>query len=369
MINLEQHGYTHKQVLDLLSAPDGLRNVTYRVDAVRQGVRIKPIAYTNFTYNCNYNAQIKYTGILTAKDDPMINWRTDFFRPVFMLHANGLDFIYALPPLKGVTVSDEIRQGVASKRIEAYDESVMLQENSLGDSLVIPIGTSYTNAIESIISRTGFINLNIEPSNKTVTSNREDWTIDASILTVSNELLGEMNYRSLEMGRDGILSAYQYREPSIADAQIHYKADNKSVILNDKQIERDGYNKPNRFIGHVFNADMTSPMRYEFLNDSPASPTSPINNGGYIITSTRQYDNVADYNTLIGNVQRWASETEQSYEYVNMTTAIMPHHEVREIIIVSAQGVNDVYTETAWNFDNFAFGGKMSHELRRIVYG
>lgn len=369
MINLAQNGYTHDQALALLSAPDGIRKVTYKIDVVRQNVRIKSLDYTGLSYNCNYNSQIKYTGILTAKDDPMINWRTDFFRPVFTLHAKGLDFIYTLPPLKGVTVSDEIRQGVSSKRIEAYDESVMLQENSLGDPLVIPIGTAYTSAIESIIARTGFVNLNIEPSNKTIATQREDWTIDASILTVANTLLGEMNYRSLEMGRDGILSAYQYREPSIADAQIHYKADNKSVILNDKQIERDGYNKPNRFIGYVFNPDMSEPMRYEFVNESPASPTSPVNNGRYIITATRQYDNVADYETLVGNVQRWASETEQSYEYVKMTTAIMPHHEVREILTASAQGVNDVYTETAWGFDNFGFGGKMSHELRRIVYG
>lgn len=369
MINLAQNGYTHDQVLTLLSAPDGARNVTYRVDAVRQGVRIKSLYYANFSYNCNYNSQIKYTGILTVLDDPMINWRTDFFKPIFTLHANGLDFAYELPPIKAVTVSNEIRQGVALKRLECYDESVMLQENSLGDSLVIPQGTSYVSAIESIIARTGFTNLNIEPSNKSVTSNREDWSIDASIFTVSNDLLGEINYRSLEMGRDGILTAYQYREPSIADAQIHYKADNNSVILNDKQIEYDGYNKPNRFIGHVFNADMEIPMRYEFLNESPASPTSPVNNGGYIITATRQYDNIASYDVLVGNVQKWASETEQAYEHVKMTTAIMPHHEVREIITVSAQGINDVYTETAWGFDNFGFGGKMSHELRRIVYG
>lgn len=369
MINLAQNGYTHNQVLALLSALDGVRNITYRVDVVRQGVRVKSLDYTKFPYGCNYNSQIKYTGILSARDDPTINWNIDFFRPIMTLHANGLNFEYLFPPLKGITVSNEIRQGVASKRIECYDESVMMQENSLGDPLVIPIGTSYTGAVESIISRTGFTNINIEPSDKVVTSNREDWTIDASILTVANELLGEINYRSLEIGRDGILTAYQYREPTISDAQIHYKADDNSVILNDKQIEYDGYRKPNRFIGSVFNADMTAPMRYEFLNDSPASPTSPVNNGGYIITATRQYDNVASFDTLVGNVQRWANETEQSYEYVNMTTAIMPHHEVREIMTVSAQGINDVYTETAWGFDNFGFGGKMSHELRRIVYG
>lgn len=368
MINLAQHGYTHRQVLDLLTAPDGVRNVSYRIDVLRQGVKVRSLDYTKCTYDCNYLSDVKYSATLYAKDDPMVNWRTDFVRPAMILHANGMDFEYTFPPLKCITPADEIRGGVASKRVEAFDESIILQENSLGDELVIPAGTLYVAAVEEIIGRTGLVNINIAPSNKTVTNQREDWTIDAHILTISNELLAEINYRSLEMGRDGILTAYPYIEPSIADALIHYRADGKSVVVNEKQIEQDSYRRPNRFIGYVYNADMDEPMRYSFLNDSPSSPTSTINNGGYIITAIREYNSVADYDTLVGNVQRWASETDQSYEYTTMTTAIMPHHEVREILTVEAQGLSGVYTETAWSFDNFGSEGKMTHELRRITY-
>lgn len=369
MIDLSLHGYTHQQVLTMLSSPDGVCNVSYYIDVLRQGVRMRRLDYIKCTYDCNYFSEVKYSATIYAKDDPMINWRTDFFQPVMVLHAMGRDFEYRLTPLKCITPADEIRGGVAGKRLEAYDESVILQDNSLGDPLIIPAGTLYVAAVESIIARTGLINTNIAPSSKVITSNREDWTIDAFILTVANDLLGEINYRSLEMGRDGILTAYPYREPTVTDAQIRYKADGQSVILNDKDIEQDSYRRPNRFIGHVFNSDMDAPMRYEFMNDSPASPTSPINNGGYTITAAKQYDSVADYETLVGNVQRWANEVEQSYEYVTMTTAIMPHHEVREILMIDAQGANNIYTETGWSFDNFGSGGHMTHELRRIIYG
>lgn len=369
MIDLSQHGYSHEQVLRLLSSPDGVRSISYHMEVLRHGVRVRMLDYTKCAYDCNYLSQVKYSATIYAKDDPMVNWRTDFFRPVMVLHAAGRDFTYPFAPVKCSTVSNEVRSGVSGKRLEAYDESVILQDNSLGDTLLIPAGTLYVAAVESLIARTGLINTNIIPSNKAVSSNREDWEVDAFILTVANELLGEINYRSLEMGRDGVLTAYPYREPTVADAQIHYKADGESVILNDKDIEQDSYRRPNRFIGYAFNADMESPLRYEFVNDSPASPTSSINNGGYVITATRQYDSVADYDALVGNVQRWASEIEQSYEYVTMTTAIMPHHEVHEVIIVNAQGANNLHTEMGWSFDDFGRGGRMTHELRRVVYG
>lgn len=368
MIDLSQHGHTHQQVLGLFAAPWGVDSVSYQIDVLRRGVKVRTLEHTKCTYDCDFLSEVKYSATIYAKDDPMVNWRTDFFRPSMTLHANGLDFVYSFTPVKCSTPADEIRAGVASKRLEAYDESVILQESSLGDELAIPAGTLYVAAVEGLIERTGIENINIIPSSAAISSLREDWTIDAAIMTVSNELLEEINYRSLEMGRDGILTSYRNEIPTAADAKIHYRADNTSVILQDKDTERDSYRRPNRLIGHVFNADMESPMRYEFVNDDPASPTSPTNNGGYVITQTREYNSVADYETLVANVQMWASEIEESYEYAALTTAILPHHEVREVLTVESQGVSGIYTETGWGFDNFGAGGKMTHNLRRLTY-
>lgn len=368
MIDLAQHGYSHKQVLDMFTAPTGISNTTYWIDVLRQGIKVRTLDYTRCTYDCNYESEVKYSSTIYAKDDTMVNWRTDFFRPGMALHANGLDFIYNFTPVKCATPANEIRSGVASKRLEAYDESVVLQESSLGNELAIPAGTLYVAAIENLIFRTGFTNVSIISSPAVISSLREDWTIDMPVMTVVNELLGEINYRSLEMGRDGVLTAYRYEVPSAVDTNIHYAADSKSIILQDKDVEQDAYRRPNHLIGYSFNADMDTSMRYEFMNDNPASPTSPANNGGYIITQTKEYNDVADYETLVGNVHRWANEINESYEYATLTTAIMPHHEVREILTVISQGVNGVYVEAGWSFDNFGMDGYMTHELRRIVY-
>lgn len=366
MINLAQQGYTHDQIIRMLHFPDGVDRSRYKLEILRQNVVIGLADYTECSFECNYFNQVKFAGSARIKDDPRINWNIDFLRPVKMWDLPDATLEFPFVPLKPMTVSDEIQDNVIFKNIEMYDESIVLQGNSLGETVLFPAGTSYLAAVEELLFKANFMNVSIHPSNKTLKTDRI-FEPGEELLTIANTLLGEINYRSLEMGRDGILTSFEYVLPSIEQAQIHYRADNKSVMEPEKSLERDSFKQPNRFIGFMANPDIEIPLRYEFVNTSPASPTSTVNQRYIITAPPRQYDNVADYDTLVSLVQRWATETEQSYEHIKMTTSIMPHHKVREVITVDAFGVNGVFTETGWRITNFSHDGKMEHDLRAIV--
>jgi len=368
MINLSQQGYSHEQIISMLHRADGFDYAEYKLQVIRDNAWVIDAKFTSANLECSYFSQVKYSSSLTIKDDPRINWKTDYIKPIMTWPIPGGHLEFSFIPLKPMTVLDSIKRTDIYKEVEAYDESIILQGNTIGDEIVFPAGTLYVSAIEQLLLIANFKNVNIAYSDKKIATDRQFEPQD-EILTTANLLLSEMNYRSLEMGIDGVLTSYKYELPTIEQARIHYKAGEKSIIMPEKSISRDSYKRPNRFIGYLTNPEFEEPLRYEFVNDNPASPTSTINQGYVITAPPRQFNNIADYDSLVDNVHQWANEEGQIYEYTKLLTAVMPHHEVREVITVDSFGANGVYTETGWKIKNFKRGGIMEHELRVINYG
>lgn len=366
MIDLAVHGLTHEKVLALLQSEWGIRNAKYRIDVLENGGKSAELDYTACNLECDGLGEVKYFASITAIGNDY-DYRKVLLQPVMYFEYQGSLFEFPFVPLKPVTVTETVNEGVVTQEIEAYDETVNIQENSIGKVLYYPQGTVYTAAIEDLLYSAGYTNINIEPSGLAMRENREDWEDSDHILTIVNQLLEEIAYNSLSADREGILFAKKHVEPSATTARIHYAAGNNSVIGLEKRLENDGWRRPNRFVGTVFTSDMDEPWRYEYINTDPAYPAS-VPNLGYTISQVQSFDNVADYSTLQDNVLRWSRETAASYEYVTLRTAIMPHHEAMEAITLDAEAAEGLYEETGWRIDSFAPGGWMEHSLRRVVY-
>jgi|GEM_PF-2259499 len=367
MIDLSQNGYTHEEVVGLLSFPHGSRRESYRMDVLRGGVKVTEAEYTRCGISCDYNSQVKYSATMTLRENALIDWHTDLLRPVMLLEAEGAVFSFPFIPLKPMTVKRSFRNGMALRQVEAYDETVLLQDNSIGRRLYIPAGKLYTAAIEEILRDVGFDSIKLAASDAAFGADREDWERGDSVFDIVNQLLGEMNYRSLTVGADGALTSCKYEAPSAGLVEIVYKADAHSVVLLEQDTELDAFGRANVFIGAVNNSQMEEALEYTYRNDSPNSPTSTVRTGR-VNTAVKAWDNVADYETLVDNVRRWAGQETAGYEISTLQTAIMPHHGVREVMAVETKGISGVYWESAWSIDELRAGGTMTHELRSVGY-
>jgi hypothetical protein len=363
MIDLSRDGMTHVQAERQLRQAVRAGDVRYRLYAARNGIRIAQCRYTACQLECDSEAEVKYFGRVTMAGNEAINWETDLLHPV--MTAGGIE--YPFVPLKPVAIASEITAEGILLNIEAHDESVHLQENSIGSLPFFPKGMIYTAAVAQLLDLSGFSDYNIAPSPLAFSADREDWEESDYILTVANQLLKEINYTSLAMDRQGILTAKKHAEPSIINAGISYAAQDLSVILEEKSREIDSYKRPNWFKGIALNPDMEQPLTFVYQIDDPSIPIS-VPRQGIIRREIVSFDSVPDLGTLQNLVIRHAMETARTYEHATFRTAIMPHHEVAEVLTVNASGMQGLYEETGWSIDNFASGGTMTHNVRRAEF-
>lgn len=355
MINLGQEGFSHEQVLDALQFSGGRRQVSYELLLLRGETAVKALALSDFRFCCNALGDIKYTGSFVIREDPEIRWRSDRLQLQMLLQIEGKTLCYPFPRLRASHIT-----GSGRLTVEACDETAILTQSSLGERLLIPAGTRYTDFLNGLLEKAGFSYVLISPSEAAFAADREDWEPETKLSVLCGQLLSEIGYRSLEATRLGGVRAMPYEPPSPKRAKIRYRADGDSILYPgaSRQLQNDCC--PNRFIGYVSNPELPS-IRYEYLNNNPASPTSPHNNGGYTITAARRFDNAADEKSLEKNVRRWALETEALYEYLELQTAPMPHHEVLEVLAVDCREASGIYTETGWVLER----ERMTHRLRR----
>lgn len=356
MIDLSQNGVPHEQVLNALHFLDGRRQVRFTLHTIRRSVRHRQLVLLEQELRCSYESPVKYTARFTVQDDSAVNWRTDLLECSLVVVVNDRELSYSFPRLKPVTISGD---GVL--KIWAKDESIALLRSSLGSRLFLLAGTRYTSAVEAILSDSGFSDIAIEPSLRTLAFDRESWAPECPRLSVINELLSEIGYRSLECLPGGLLASGRYRLPDDTPCLIRYQTGPKSVILHERSLLKENLG-PNHFVGYVSNLK-SGGMRYEYAIEDASNPLSPAANGGYRITAVRQYQNVCDRESLALLVKRWALENAKGYETLTLKTAVMPHHGVREIVYLDCGALSGKFIETG-----FVIADDMTHTLRRISY-
>lgn len=363
MINLAQHGYTHKQAEEFLRTR-WLDKMRFRVDVIRGNAFVKTLNLESFRFNCDSQAEVKYSGSFVCEDTPLDSNR-DMLQPIMYVDDLGERFEYRFVPLMIISVRPHMEYA-KTITIDGMDTSFVLQNSSIGEVLFVPKGTSYTGLIDKLIKRVGFDYTSVTPSDKLFLYDREDWQAGDKYLKVINTLAGEINYRTLEVGLDGMPKVRPYVMPDITGVNIEYSAERDSIILPEKNIEYDRWGIPNVFIGEVFTSEMEKPLRVVYENTNSSDPTSLVNNKYRLIYLLEKVDNVADIESLDGIVRRTANEMTTKNEIVDFTTAVMPHHEVGEVIALTADGVTGIWEELSWSITISQSDRSMSHKVRRV---
>ena len=254
--------------------------------------------------------------------------------------------------------------------IEAYDGTIILDEDKFTDRYTIPAGTRYDLAVIEILEGAGIKKYNIESSDKTLANDLE-YEPGASKIEVINELLESINYTTLWVDEWGYFTSSRYIPPSERAPDYEYIDDELSVTENGISEELDLYSVPNKWLVTYENVDGEEEdkvfLQSVYTNDSWDSPTSTVNRGR-VIVDYRNVTEIADQESLDAYTKRIATEASQIYGKIKFTTANMPLHSYMDIIRIrnNTLAIDEQFTETAWTIPLEA-GGKMSHEGRRVV--
>ncbi|HHY95075.1 MAG TPA: hypothetical protein GX513_08715 [Firmicutes bacterium] len=359
-------GYTAEQVKQALHAAS--RVLSFRYELLDSQGRKKADLAGVLGGRIEYNslAEIKRTATFTLEDSAEVNYLSDRIKPWVRLRMpdggwaewpQGV-FLLTTPPRR---VS---RAGVVTREVQAYDLLQVLVDDKLADRYTVSVGTNYIAAVKAVLDGAGLTRQNLTPTDKTLPADR-DWPPGTKKLSIVNDLLGSINYKSLWIDENGTAVAEPYRSPAERAPEYTYRDDEASVIFPEVGQSLDLFGVPNKWVLVVSQPDRTV-LTSTYTNNNPDSPTSTVSRGRAIV-DYREVD-AADQASLDAMAARIAFEASQVYEQVEFETAIMPFHSDSDVIELhyTKLGIAHKYSEVAWGFDLKA-GARMYHRVRRVI--
>lgn len=341
---------------------DGTRRVSFRYAIIRNGVEYAPAravvpASISMVSSGEVKTSLRGTFVLPEEADLL----TDHIRPYMTI--DGAEY-----PLGEYVVgtADEIYTGgAAHTEIEAYDLGSKVKNSYLSDGLFLQWGTKYLDAIQAQLIACGITNVIADPTSETLPTSREDWEIGTSRIKIINDLLAEINYRSLWFDNKGNARLSKYVAPAVENATKTYKADEYSVISAQSSRSLDIYGAYNDFVAVVSSPDYDTPLIARATNDDPSSALS-VQRIGKRTAPVMRLNNISSQAALQEYVDNVRNQAMLTTETCTFTTALMPH-EVWDIVILDHPQLQGVYEETEWTMPLEA-GGEMSHKGKRVMY-
>lgn len=341
-----------------------IRTFESEVYALRNGVRLKRLKCVE-PPNIYADASSMIKTSLSGRflEDGEVNWLSDEIQPVIVI--DGEEFPAGVFRAANITMNLDGRGRILE--VEAYDRGYMVQQCRTERIIHLASGTNYIDAIESLLAVCGVTRILKTPTAYTLTTDREDWEVGSSYLTIVNQLLAEINYRELWFDANG----YAVMKPvqTLSADRVNHTYDTESlfsVTARDCESETDLYNKPNVFVVIFANPDLEEIMVATAENNSPSSPTSTVSRG-MRITSVTKVDNIASQEALQAYAEELRGKSMLSSETVTIKTAIMPNHGIGDTVALNHPGAQGIYEETGWYMELKA-GEYMSHDLRKVVY-
>lgn len=370
MLNLNRNGYTAAEVQAALHSAN--RRISFRYELLDQNDQPVGIEPEVLNGSIEYGAlrEIKRTGRFKIKDSGKIDYLRHRLKVYMRLHMPkkpGADG-YAEFPLGVFLLSTPPRRdehGIVVRDVEAYDLGQVLRDDKTERRYTVLSGTNVVQAVADVLLSAGLTKLNLEPTDKTLPSDR-DWPPGTPKARIVADLLGSINYASLWFDGEGYAVARPYVAPDKASISYTYADDSLSVVYSEGyEHNLDAFGVANKWVLFVSEPDRP-PLLSVRVNDNPGSPTSTVNRGR-VIVDYRQVDAV-DQESLDGLADRLKIEATQLFEHIRFRTALMPFHEHAEVLHLryAHLGINGRYVETGWRMDLKA-GGVMEHEARRVV--
>lgn len=349
----------------------------------------------SFKISHNYFAQVKTTAKITLKEDPEIDYINDVIRPKVLISyynepevkdTREVVFLNMTQPVETEVIVEgeygdweeyslghfflsspkrEDKINSVIREIEAYDVSLILAEDRITERLVIREGANYVEEISKIIRNAGVRRFFIESTEEIKTKRTIEYEPGTSLLTIINDLLGQIGNTPLYMDNIGVLNSYKYVNPADREPTISYRGEDNLVVVGAEE-ELDIFNVPNVFTVAISNPD-EEPITKTVVNDDPTNPLSTVRRGRRIV-DFRTIEDMSNESSLEKYVIRIANEANTQYGSIKFKTPIVLGHWYSEVIDLeyAPLGIDGTYLESGWEMD-LKVGGEMIHTLRKVV--
>lgn len=291
-----------------------------------------------------------------------LNWMSDRVRPVLIV--NGVE--YPCGVYVATTLDKKIIAGNEILSLEAYSPLYLANRVQIEGAYTIKAGTNYLTAVQELLRSAGIINYEAEDTTATLAADRADWDIGTPVLSVINELLDEINYRSAWVDLTGCVRLTKYVAPSADNIQHTYTQGAYSIVSADASVTTDYFSKANVFRAVCDSPDLDEPLVATAENSDPNSPYSTATLGVRIL-QTEKVDGVPDLATLQERAENMLTKSLQTTETVTFETALCPVHGSWDTVGLVIDGVAGIYTETGWSMTLDA-SGVMQHTAERVVF-
>lgn len=360
--------YSDAAVIAALRGTTGNRYLEFRYDRLGSDLSYRGPLTNIEAGHRSYDslADVKGTAKFTLIDDGSIDFLKDRIKPYVRLRMPDGGFVewpqgvYILAaPTRTLKT-----EGWVERQVDAYDQLFLLSNDFTTARTTVTAGMKYTDAILSLT--TDLPARSVTASTKTLPAAME-WDPGTARLTILNDLLAAINYRSVSFDENGTMVCVPYVLPDTVTPPYTYATDSTSVIAGDIDDTLDVYSVPNRWVLIVSNPESTA-LVSTVTNTSASSPTSTVSRGR-TITSVLTGQDAADQATLDAKAARVAFEGSQVFEEIDFQTALMPMHGDSDVlgIVINGLGLTSAkFSEFSFEYD-LKVGAMMSHKIRRTV--
>lgn len=340
--------------------------IGYKFDVLRGGVFYKTLrAELGGDIMSSADAAVKrsVSCYLQIPDD--VNFLTDELRVSLVINGVASPLgVFAI-----TTQSKSVRNdGTAIYTVEGYDRGYIVERKKLErrSDGYISAGTKYTDAIATMLLSAGISASLVRPSNLTLATDREDWDIGTSYLTIVNELLDEINYSSLWFDSNGYARAEPVESAEGRPVDFYYHAGRGSVILQEHSVSNDYFSSCNVFTVGISRIGEDEPIYVTAVNDAISSKISTVYRGR-IAAPVVMLQDVADEETAQKYAKNLVMKSRMSHETATIQTEVEAGHEIGTKIGVFIPELSGEFEETAWTIP-LDGDPLMQHTIRRIAY-
>lgn len=344
------------------------REVSYRIDVLRSGA---PYTTLQWAADSAPQVHVRRDATLHASlsgefvPNPDVDFLSDELRPVMVL--GGVETPLGI--YRATTVKGSSSGGVQRVSVEAYDRCWRVYSNKTESILHLAAGASYITEIRKLLTACGIALVIAAPTDAVLQTDREDWPVGTSYLTICNALLAEINYNSVWFDASGVCRLEPYREPSAERITRRYGV--TEIFLPEQHPspdwsdEEDLFDAANVFVVTCSNPDLDAPMTATAVNDNPASRKSTFRRGMRIVKA-QSVNNIASQDELQAYADRLRNESLMSTRTITFYTLAEGGHGVGDVIALTHDEIGGVYLETGWRM-TLAAGELMTHSAKRTV--
>lgn len=342
-----------------------IRTVDTKINVIRDGAilsRLHPVDGSAPVLRMDSRGSIKMScsGDFLPNDD--VDLLSDELQPVLIL--DGVEHVLGqLLPATVQQVKDSTSHYV---RLDAYDRCWLVRDTIAETMIYFAAGTPYITAVSTLLYGCGITKILATPSAATLPEDRQ-WDVGVPYLDIVNELLSEINYKTLWFSAQGAAVLEPAVTPAATNIQHVLDSGNiRSLLLPQIARESDIYSAPNVFICICSNPDKSAALVATAVNDNPQSALS-IQRRGRRIAAQRYVDNIASQAELDAYAQKVLFDSMTGAEAISVSTALFPGWGSDDVVALRYDDLAALCICRAWSME-LKTGGIMSLTLDRVVY-